>query len=80
MNNEYQTSDFPTSIVLLLRRHRLLEVDRSNPRRVVFSFEQTTALERDLDHLAVGKLRVDPMEFWAAERRCKSLIYNSHEL
>jgi len=71
----YKTSDFPTAAALLVRRHRILEVNRENPRRVVFSFENTSALKKDTELLQKRQLLVDPMDFWAAERRCKQLLY-----
>lgn len=71
----YQTSDFPTVCTLLLRKHPLVDVIRTDPRRVVFLFGETDALKEDLSLLQSGQLAVDPFDFWAAQRRCKALLH-----
>lgn len=76
--NEYLTSDFPTIAVLFLRKHQLLHIDRSDSRRAIFSFTQTSSLQTDLQQLNAGELRVNPLEFWAAERRVKQLLYSEN--
>ena len=76
MRMNYQTSDFPTASVLLLRKHRLLNVDRS-AQRVIFEFEDTEQLQTDINQLQSGDLRVEPLDYWTAQRRCKQLLYGS---
>lgn len=73
-----ETSDLPTAATLLLLKHRLLSVDKSNPRRAVFIFEQTPELEDHIRQINQGDMRVDPIDFWNAERRCKQFIYENH--
>jgi len=80
MSKDFSTSDFLTASVLLLRKHLLLSTDTNNPRRVVFIFEDNSRLQDDLISLKQGKLRVDPADFWAAERRCKRIIYEGEAL
>ena len=72
----YRTSDFPTATTLILRKHKLLRIDRTNPRRAEFEFKETKPLEEDLTALLRGELMVNPSEFWAAQKRCKQLLYN----
>lgn len=76
MSMQWTTSDFPTITTLILHKHQVLGIDRTNPRRAVFSFELTTKLKIDLGDLETGKLLVNPLEFWAAERRVKRLLYS----
>lgn len=76
----YQSSDFVTISTLVLRKHQLVRIERSNPRRAVFEFERTPQLEDDVDSLRRGDLLVDPTDFWAAERRAKQLIYEEERL
>lgn len=71
----YDTSDYPTVVTLYLRKHELANVDRTNPRRIIFSFTETDKLLQDLQLLNTGQLKVDPIEFWQAERRCKQILY-----
>lgn len=76
----YKTSDFLTASVLLMQKHSLLSIDNSDRRRVVFLFEDNEGLQGDLSMFRRGKLLVEPSDFWAAERRCKQLIYGSERL
>ena len=71
----FQTSDFVTVAVLVLRKHRLLRTTNDDPKRVVFEFERTSELEEDVEDLRVGNLLVEPSDFFAAERRTKQIIY-----
>lgn len=80
MKIRFKTSDFLTVSVLLLRKHVLFAIDSSNPRRVVFQFEDSPQLRKDVQLLRRGELLVDPADFWAAERRAKQLIYEGGRL
>ncbi len=76
----FQSSDFLTIAVLVLRKHRLLRTINDDPKRVVFEFERTSQLEEDVENLRLGNLLVDPADFWAAERRAKQLIYEEGQV
>jgi hypothetical protein len=71
----FSTTDMPTAIVLTLRGYALQTIDRSNKKRVAFLFTDCDALRSDIDQMNRGVLQVDPLAFWAAERKCKRLIY-----
>lgn len=75
MKMSHKTSDFLEAATLLLLKYPLLDVDATNPRRTVFEFEGSGQLQEDIIRLKQGRLLVDPADFWAAERRCKQLIY-----
>ena len=72
----FRSSDFVTVVVLILNKHRLTRTINDDPKRVVFEFERTAKLDGDVESLRRGELLVDPADFWAAERRCKQLIYD----
>lgn len=80
MTMPFRTSDFLTAVTMMVLEHRLLGVERNNPRRVVFEFEQSAQLEKDIERLRQGEILVDPADFWAAERRCKQIIYGGERL
>lgn len=80
MTTRYQTSDFLTASLLLLRKHALITTDSTDPRRIVFSFEDSDDLQNDLLLFRRGELLVDPSDFWAAERRCKQIIHGGERL
>lgn len=75
MKIRYETSDFLTASVLLLRKHHLISTDATDPRRVVFIFENSDRLQHDLELLKRDELLVNPSDFWTAERRAKQIIY-----
>ena len=74
----YSSSDFLTVSTLVLRKHKLIKVDRSS-RRAVFLFEDTSRLQDDKKQLEAGTLLVSPLDFWVAERQCKRLIYGEEQ-
>lgn len=80
MSYEYQTSDFPTAITLLVLKHVLKGLDRRDPRRASFQFEHSPKLLADLEALRGGKIKVDPFEFWYAQKRLKQLLYEDQQL
>lgn len=76
----YKTSDFLTASVLLLLKHVLISTDTSDTQRVVFLFTNSNRLQDDLITFQRGELLVDPADFWAAERRCKQIIFGGKRL
>ncbi len=60
--------------VLLVKKNKLLSLDRSN-KRIVFEFERTPYLDTCVQELRLGESRIEPSELWAAIRRCKQLLY-----
>ena len=75
MSMTFKTSDFPTTVTLLLLRHQIVDVDRSTPSRVIFEFENTKELQQHVEQMHIGTLKVDPVDFWQASKRCKQMIY-----
>lgn len=72
----YQTSDFPTAVSLLVLKHPLIGVDSTNPRRALFRFEQSDKLEADIRKIQSGRIQVDPLDFWNAQKRLKHILYD----
>ena len=76
MSRIYQTSDFPTALTLQVLRHELTDIDRTNPRRSVFYFIDSSELQEDLQKLRRGEIKVDPLDFWYAQKRLKQMLYD----
>lgn len=71
----YSTSDFPTAVTLLVLKYFLETVDRRNPRRAIFIFERSSQLENDIKKIQSGQIKVDPLDFWSAQKRLKQALY-----
>ena len=75
-NNEYfSTSDFCLATTLLAADFRLVDLDRSNPRRISFLFGDKSAIERIIPDFNNKSLRVIPQAFYYAQRELKTLMY-----
>lgn len=75
-NNEYfSTSDFCLATTLLAINFRLVQLDKSNPRRVSFLFEHKDAIERLIPDFRNKSLQVIPQAFYYAQRELKTLMY-----
>ena len=79
MKHEHSTSDFLEAILLWLLKHALVSINRDNPRRALFVFERTPKLEEDLQTIRRGQLKVDPVDFWNAQKRLKRILYDATE-
>lgn len=80
ISSTHRTSSLVNAAVLVTLKQKLLRLDRANPRRVIFEFVKTPQLEKSLELLNKGELKVDPNDFWAAERRCKQLLYEEEQV
>ncbi len=78
MLDVFQTSDFPTAVTLLTLRHTPQFVNRENPKRAVFVYQRTPEFEIDLNEIKSG-IKVDPFDFWNAQKRLKQLLYEGTE-
>ena len=76
MLDEFKTSDFPTAATLLALKHILHVVDRENPHRAIFIFNRTPRLDSDLEKIRAG-IKIDPFDFWNAQKRLKSILYDN---
>ncbi len=76
MNHEYTTSDLCLSTTLSIFVP-ILSIDSINPRRVVFSFAQTTNLTELIDMYWANSLTVEPKTFFNQLKTIKSRIYEA---
>lgn len=73
--NSFSTDNFALSAYLLSEGCRLITADKTNPKRVVFVFEESdprvSLTEKFLSHQA----QVEPHRFFSAQRDLKQMIY-----
>jgi len=77
MNNLYKTSDFLTASVLVCLKFPLDSLDRNNPRRVEFCFDDSEDLQIAVKKVFRGEIKVEPREFAMAQKTLKSFLYDS---
>lgn len=75
-NKIFTTDSFQLASFLLSEQCKLLSLDRSNPKRIVFIFEDTAhrleLTQKFLSHQAL----IEPHKFAAAQKDLKQLIYS----
>jgi Domain of unknown function (DUF5659) len=75
----YRTSDFGCATALVASGFRLLRLDKSNPRRAVFVFEDGEDLRAKTGAFWSGGLLVDARQFFETSKRLKARIYADNE-
>ena len=77
MDNEkyYSSSDLPLVSTLALT-FPIVKLDRTDPRKIVFSFDNTKVLEKKIESYNNKKLKVEPQEFYNQIRSVKIMIYD----
>jgi hypothetical protein len=73
--NEYQTKDFYSAAFLLAHGHKITRINRANPKRVFFAFDEFDGREDLVRAFLYGKAAVEPQAFIAAIKTLKGLIY-----
>ena len=76
MKNQFTTSDFYTAVFLLSEEYQLLSIDKADPRRFRFVFEDHKDRAKLLEGFFNGQAKVEPRKFVAAIKELKSLMYN----
>lgn len=75
MSNHYSTHDLCEASAL--KSYGFTEgLDRSNPKRASFYFDNTEELEEHKKLFWAGQLRVDPVVFYQSLRALKARIYS----
>jgi len=74
-DNFYKTSDFALAVVLSLS-FPISEIDKENPRRAYFVFEQTKELSEMVDGYYRDDLKISPMAFFNQMRALKARLYD----
>lgn len=73
--NEYQTRDFYIAAFLLALGHKIAHVNRDNPKRVFFAFNEFEGREDLIRAFLFGEAQVGAQAFIAAIKTLKGLIH-----
>ncbi len=74
--NNFTSSDFYTSAFLKATGLTLVGINKSDPRRFRFIFEDTVGRVELLEDYFAGRAAVEPRQFIAAIKELKSLMYS----
>jgi len=76
MENQFITSDFYTAVFLLAKEYKLIGINKSDPRRFRFVFEDQEDRTKLLEGFFNGKTKVEPRKFANAIKELKSHMYS----
>jgi len=76
MENQFTTSDFYTAVFLLAKEYKLIEINKADPRRFRFVFNDQEGRAELLEDFFNGETAVEPRRFIAAVKEMKSLMYS----
>jgi predicted RNA-binding protein YlxR (DUF448 family) len=74
---QYITSDFYLSAFLLSKGLKLIKVDKSNPQRALFIFEDREDRQKLVEEFLYSRASVNPKEFVIAIKELKQLLHSS---
>lgn len=76
--NTYSTDSFQLAAFLLSESIPLLSTDKSNPRRVLFLFEDSNLRKKLTVDFLAHKSKIEPHKFFSAQKDLKQMIYSEN--
>ncbi len=73
----FSTDSFQLASYLLAESVPLLSVDRTNPKRVIFLFEESKQRKLLNQKFLAHKANVEPHKFFSAQKDLKQIIYQN---
>lgn len=73
---QYQTADIGSATALVSAGYSLASLNKTNPRRALFVFENSSDLQSTLKEYWSGSLSVDAKTYFETQKWLKSRIYN----
>ena len=74
-NKTFQTDSFLLACFLLCESCNLISIDRFNPRRMQFIFEDNPKRQSLTDDFLSYRCMIEPHRFYSAQKDIKALIY-----
>jgi len=72
-------SDFYLSAFCLAKGIRLINIDRTNPRRALFIFDNKKDNQSLIEDFMFGRSKIEPKKFISAIKELKQLLYQDYE-
>ena len=76
MKTYYETSDMGVAVVLEIKGYKIADVDKSNPKRVVFKFQEDDKLHKIVADYWNKNLKIDALTMQTAIKNIKGRLYN----
>lgn len=73
--NTFSTDAFLLACYLLSEACRLIDIDKTNPDRMIFIFEETDSRVKLTQDFLAHKAIIEPHRFYSAQRDLKQLIH-----
>ncbi|EKD63021.1 MAG: hypothetical protein ACD_51C00361G0003 [uncultured bacterium] len=74
--NIFSTDSFQLASYLLSESVHLIETNKSNPKRVLFIFEESDLRKKLTDEFLAYKAKIEPHRFASAQKDLKQIIYS----
>lgn len=72
----YSTKDFYCAAALIAVGHEFITVDKTNPKKVIFSFHASQELLHHVNLFWMRKLELNATAVFEAQRSLKAIIHN----
>lgn len=72
----FPTDSFLLAAYLLTESCRLISLDKANPRRAVFVFEESEKRQLLTEKFLSHEVRVEPHKFFSSQKDLKQMLYN----
>jgi len=76
MKTYYETSDMGVEVVIEIKGYGIADVDKSNPKRVVFKFQEDDKLHKIVADYWNKNLKIDALTMQTAIKNIKGRLYN----
>lgn len=75
-NEMFKTTDLCLATTLLYLGHQFLDIEKIDPKRVAFGFEDSKELRKQIDDFWSYALMIEPMKFYNLLRVVKARIHD----
>lgn len=76
-NNTFSTDSFVLASYLLCESFKLISINRDNPKRMIFVFEDSDQRGSLVELFFSYRAQVEPNRFYSAQRNLKQMIYQN---
>ncbi len=77
IKDTFRTDSFYLAIYLLAESCKLVSLDKSNPKRIVFIFEESDQRKETTERFLSYQATVEPHRLFSAQKDLKQLIYQN---
>ena len=75
----FSTDNFQLASYLMAESTKLISLDKSNSKRVIFIFEESEQRQKLTQQFLSYQAKVEPHKFFSAQKDLKQMIYQKHE-